>query len=97
MKAAAPARPPTRQNSVGWALPALLLLALIVRLFFISNEGFKTDVYTFEAWAMALAEKGFAKFYGSAGFADYPPGYFYVLAVVGQLWETFFKGSDGGH
>ena len=32
-----------------------------------------------------------------AGFADYPPGYFYVLAVVGQLWETFFKGSDGGH
>ncbi len=97
MKAAALARPPTRQNSLGWALPALLLLALIVRLFFISNEGFKTDVYTFEAWAMALAEKGFAKFYGSAGFADYPPGYFYVLAVVGQLWETFFKGSDGGH
>jgi dolichyl-phosphate-mannose--protein O-mannosyl transferase/Gpi18-like mannosyltransferase len=75
-------------------LPVLLVVGFLIRLAFIPNEGFKTDVGTFEAWAISLAEKGFGQFYAHAGFADYPPGYFYILAAVGHLWEGLFKGFD---
>ena len=85
-------RAPARQGSLAWALPALLLLGLVVRLFFIGNEGFKTDVNTYVAWALGLSQHGFASFYSRIGFADYPPGYFYILAAVGHLWRLFFRG-----
>lgn len=98
MKVDAPAaRAGSRENSLSWALPVLVLAGLVLRLIFISNEGFKTDVQTFESWAISLAEHGFGGFYGRTGFADYPPGYFYVLAVIGWIWEALFKGVDGGH
>ncbi|HKE36927.1 MAG TPA: phospholipid carrier-dependent glycosyltransferase, partial [Candidatus Baltobacteraceae bacterium] len=82
-------------SSLGWALPVLLVVAFLIRVALIPAEGFKTDVSTFEAWAISLAEKGFRNFYGGAGFADYPPGYFYILAAVGHLWEPV-KGFDNG-
>jgi dolichyl-phosphate-mannose--protein O-mannosyl transferase/Gpi18-like mannosyltransferase len=89
-------RPAVRETSaISWALPALLVIGFIIRLAFIQSEGFKTDVGTFEAWAMSLADKGFVNFYSNAGFADYPPGYFYILAAVGHLWEWLFRGIDG--
>jgi dolichyl-phosphate-mannose--protein O-mannosyl transferase len=88
-------RPP--ETSLPWALPALLFAGFVVRLLFIGNEGFKTDVETFEAWAMALAQHGFANFYGSLGFADYPPGYLYILGFVGWIWDALFKSFDAGH
>ncbi|MBV9333657.1 MAG: hypothetical protein JO146_06590, partial [Candidatus Eremiobacteraeota bacterium] len=86
-----------RQGSLAWALPALLLLGLIVRLFFINNEGFKTDISTYDAWAIALAHQGFGSFYSTIGFADYPPGYFYILAVIGHIWQAFFAAHDHGY
>lgn len=49
------------------------------------NEGFRNDVASFEAWAMTLASHPFSQFYASTSFADYPPGYFYVLWLVGHL------------
>jgi dolichyl-phosphate-mannose--protein O-mannosyl transferase/Gpi18-like mannosyltransferase len=87
-------RAPARQASLTWGLPALLLVGLAVRLFFIGDEGFKTDVSTYAAWAIGLSEHSFAKFYSTIGFADYPPGYFYILAVVGHLWHLFFAAHD---
>ncbi|MGA8534418.1 MAG: glycosyltransferase 87 family protein, partial [Candidatus Tumulicola sp.] len=96
MSASATVRVP-RESSPAWALPVLVVAGLALRLVFIGNEGFKTDVQTFESWAISLAEHGYAKFYGSTGFADYPPGYFYILGIVGQIWEALFKSSDGGH
>ncbi len=58
------------------------------------NEGFKADVGTFEAWSLTLASHSFAQFYGSAGFADYPPGYFYVLWVVGHVFAALPAHGD---
>jgi len=78
-------------------LPALVLLAFVLRCAFIESSGFSTDVSTFQAWATQLVEGGFGKFYSSGQFADYPPGYFYILAVFGWIWETFFKATDAGH
>ncbi|MBV8197186.1 MAG: hypothetical protein JO263_03550, partial [Candidatus Eremiobacteraeota bacterium] len=91
----ASARPTEREASLAWALPFLLLVAFAVRLAFVGNEGFKTDVGTFEAWASALVNRGFATFYGTIGFADYPPGYFYILAVVGKVVQVTAAGGYG--
>ena len=88
--------PPSRPALERWALPALLLGGFIVRLLFVGNEGFKTDIATYAAWALALAQHGFSKFYGTIGFADYPPGYFYVLAVIGRIWQGLFAAHDAG-
>ncbi len=85
-----------RQGSLTWALPALLFAGLVVRLLFINNEGFKTDVDTYTAWAVGLSRHGFATFYSTIGFADYPPGYFYILAAVGHFWHLFFAAHDHG-
>src|ERR1700722_6882434 len=90
-------RAPARSSLAAWALPALLLVAFFVRLLFVDNEGFKTDVNTYVAWALALSERGFSSFYSSIGFADYPPGYFYVLAFVGRIWHLFFAAHDSGY
>jgi dolichyl-phosphate-mannose--protein O-mannosyl transferase/Gpi18-like mannosyltransferase len=90
-------RAPVRYASAAWALPALLVLGFVLRLAFISNEGFKTDVATYSAWAIALSQHGFARFYSMIGFADYPPGYFYILAAVGRFWQLFFAAHDPGY
>ncbi|HEY6449827.1 MAG TPA: hypothetical protein VIX60_04030, partial [Candidatus Cybelea sp.] len=90
------ARAGARQGSLAWALPALLLVGLVVRLLFINNEGFKTDVSTYTAWALGLSQHGFSTFYSTIGFADYPPGYFYILAAVGHFWHLFFSAHDRG-
>ena len=97
MNAGAAARVRAPETVMPWALPLLVVAGFFIRLLFIGNEGFKTDVQTFEAWAMSLAEHGFGNFYATAGFADYPPGYFYILGIAGWIWEALFKSFDGGH
>jgi Gpi18-like mannosyltransferase len=69
------------------ALWGLLLLGLVVRLLFIGADGFKNDVSTFESWSLTLAEHPLRQFFATAGFADYPPGYFFVLWIVGHAYK----------
>jgi dolichyl-phosphate-mannose--protein O-mannosyl transferase/Gpi18-like mannosyltransferase len=97
MNANGSVRASARQTTLTWALPALLFAGLIVRLAFVNSEGFKTDISTYSAWAIGLAGHGFASFYSTIGFADYPPGYFYILAVVGHLWQFLFAAHDHGY
>jgi len=85
---------PARPSSASWALPLLIVCGFIARLIFIGNEGFKTDINTYTAWALGLSTHGFATFYNAVGFADYPPGYFYILAAVGRIWQLFFAAHD---
>jgi Gpi18-like mannosyltransferase len=72
----------------------MLLLGFFVRLIFVPAEGFKSDVGTFESWALTLAQHPLDQFFSSAGFADYPPGYFFVLWIVGHAYEWFTRGAD---
>ncbi|MBV8244329.1 MAG: phospholipid carrier-dependent glycosyltransferase [Candidatus Eremiobacteraeota bacterium] len=74
----------------------MLAAAFVVRILFIGNDGFRNDVQSFEGWALTLASHPFSQFYSSAGFADYPPGYFYVLWIVGHLYAPFAH-VDGGY
>lgn len=70
----------------GLALAAILLLAFLARsVLSVFVEGHSTDIACFMAWANLLAENGPAAFYTSGLFADYPPGYMYVLWLVGSI------------
>ena len=79
-----------------FGLPALLVIGFVIRAFFLGADGFKNDVQTFEAWTISLVDHGLGNFYGKTGFADYPPGYFYILAIVGHIWQ-FFRAGDGSY
>ncbi|MDR7520978.1 MAG: hypothetical protein QN168_00795 [Armatimonadota bacterium] len=76
-----PAPPEVRR---WWTLAAY---AALVRFLIMPYGGFPVDIGTFKAWAAALAEGGPAAFYG-AGFADYLPGYLYVLWVIGEIHQV---------
>jgi Gpi18-like mannosyltransferase/predicted membrane-bound dolichyl-phosphate-mannose-protein mannosyltransferase len=79
----------TEERTASSLLRISLLLALgfVLRLLFMGNEGFKNDVSSFEAWALTLVSHPFSAFYESTSFADYPPGYFYILAAVGHVYQ----------
>jgi dolichyl-phosphate-mannose--protein O-mannosyl transferase/Gpi18-like mannosyltransferase len=64
-----------------------LLLGFLVRLLLINADGFRNDVSTFESWSLTLAQHPLRDFFAKAGFADYPPGYFFVLWIVGHLYK----------
>ena len=88
----AAARPPT---TIPKQLYWLLAGGLILRLLFIGNEGFKTDISSFEAWTLTVIAHPLAQFYASTQFADYPPGYLYVLWCVGHLYAPFAAHDSG--
>lgn len=67
------------------------VILLLISAFFIRCAlsvvfyGHSTDINCFMAWAYYLAEDGPGVFYTSGFFADYPPGYMYVLWLVGSI------------
>ena len=79
------------ERMLPYALPLLLAAGFIVRMLFIGSTGFAVDVNTFVAWTLSLLQNGLSHFYAKTSFADYPPGYFYILAIFGHLWAPFQK------
>jgi C-terminal four TMM region of protein-O-mannosyltransferase/Dolichyl-phosphate-mannose-protein mannosyltransferase len=60
-------------------------------------SGYRTDVVDFTAWAGRLASVGPGEFYAPGYFSDYPPGYLYVLwllGTVGKALQPAFLGVD---
>jgi len=76
----------TRSASAALWLGLIVAAGAVLRALFMGNEGFRNDVQSFEAWALTLAQHPFSQFYASTSFADYPPGYFYVLWLVGHAF-----------
>jgi Gpi18-like mannosyltransferase len=77
------------------AIWLLLAMGLLVRLlaFFYVDYMFVNDIRTFQLWATNLAENGLGNFYTGGVWSDYPPGFLYVLALLGFArgifgWET---------
>ncbi len=76
----------------------LLALGLIFRLiiaYALPGSGFRVDLDSFRFWANNLADFGISGFYARAAapeggfFADYTPGYLYVLWLVGTVGNVF--------
>ena len=79
-------------SSGGSKMPIILMLAaaLLVRLVVsFAVKGYKFDITCFTAWASHAAEVGMPKFYETIGFCDYPPGYMYVLWLIGKIGRLF--------
>jgi hypothetical protein len=66
---------------VGAGLAFRLALAFVV----FPSSGYASDLALFRSWATTLAETGPGGFYAAAGSANYPPGYLYVLWLIGAL------------
>lgn len=52
-------------------------------------KGFLSDTACFSGWASTVYSNGFANFYSPDSFSDYPPGYMYILYVLGFIMHTF--------
>lgn len=48
-------------------------------------EGYEVDINCFLAWSDMIFENGVGNFYSLDAFTDYPPGYMYILYVIGGL------------
>ena len=64
-----------------------LLLRAVVAGLYLPLSGFRIDVGDFSAWAQRLASVGPGQFYAPNYFGDYPPGYMYVLWLLGSIGE----------
>lgn len=74
---------------------AFLLLAFIVRtIAAVSYFGNSTDMNCFLSWADMIFNDGISKFYRSDVFTDYPPGYMYILYVIGALRHVLGVARD---
>ncbi len=81
----------TRRGLV-WMTLAGLALRLVLA---VVSTGFPFDMASFAGWAGRLAEEGPLGFYPTEGeefFVDYPPGYLWVLWVLGVV----SRGLTGG-
>lgn len=67
-----------------------ILLAFLIRIIFaFFFKGHETDMSCFNAWSQMLKDDGFSEFYVSGAFTDYPPGYMYVLYLLGFIKDIF--------
>jgi Gpi18-like mannosyltransferase len=83
-----------------WYAIGAIALALGISLRIVAavkTASYPYDFATFYAWSEGVVQSGFRAFYGSQRFVDYPPGYMYVLYVVGELRHAFgfVQGSVG--
>jgi predicted membrane-bound dolichyl-phosphate-mannose-protein mannosyltransferase/Gpi18-like mannosyltransferase len=87
------ARPIERALPLDPASLVLLLIVLGVLLrtviggVYLPFSGFRVDVGDFGIWASRLATRGPGEFYQPGYLADYPPGYMYVLWLLGGIGE----------
>lgn len=77
-------------------LAILLAAAFVLRVIAaVSYKGHDSDMGCFTAWANMVYEGGIGAFYKSESFHDYPPGYMYVLYVIGMIRHLFSIDSSG--
>lgn len=67
-------------------IPVLFAAAAVLRLLMAALfQGFGSDTACFAAWADRIFQVGPGNFYSSEVFTDYPPGYMYILWLIGGL------------
>lgn len=74
----------------------IIFAGLLIRLIAMLIPGtHQTDIISFKGWAESVYTLGTSRFYVTGGFKDYPPGYMYVLYVMGFLRNLFRLNFDG--
>jgi predicted membrane-bound dolichyl-phosphate-mannose-protein mannosyltransferase len=71
----------------------LIVLGVLLRFAiagpYLPFSGFRVDVGDFSIWASRMVATGPGQFYQPGYLADYPPGYMYVLWLLGGIGELF--------
>ena len=84
------------EKNIGLSLfTAFLVAAFIIRIVsaFIFR-GYEGDINCFINWSDILSANGINGFYQSGGLTDYPPGYMYVLYVLGAIRKAMGPDMD---
>jgi dolichyl-phosphate-mannose--protein O-mannosyl transferase len=73
-----------------------LLVRGIIAGLIVPHSGFGVDIGDFSSWGQRLAQTGPGAFYEQGYFSDYPPGYLYVLWLLGSIgsWLQPVVGID---
>ncbi len=79
------------KGKINWLMFGMLLVfAFVIRLIAgLLYKGYDTDISCFSAWSDMVYQHGFGNFYNLEAFTDYPPGYMYILFVIGWLKSVF--------
>ena len=80
-------RAAAREREAKLVLWGAVALGVVLRLLVFRGQGFPSDVGTFMAWGERVAALGPWQFYEPGYFSDYPPGFLYVLGIVGALFD----------
>ena len=84
------------KRTAGWkAFLPVLAAAFVVRLVLAAmTQGYTYDMSCFISWGERLLTQGPAAFYSADYFADYPPGYLPVLALVAGVRQLLGVAGD---
>lgn len=77
-------------------LSVLLVLGLAVRFWAMRWPPFPFDMTTWIAWGERLRTVGPNHFYQEGYFADYTPGYLYVVWLIAEVKHAFFASAGTG-
>ncbi|HEY0381310.1 MAG TPA: glycosyltransferase family 39 protein [Candidatus Elarobacter sp.] len=87
----------TSARSAFAPLGIILGAGLILRLLFISSDGFHNDIAAFESWTLTLRDNAPWLFYAKTNFSDYPPGYFIILWLLAKVYALVGTANDGAN
>jgi dolichyl-phosphate-mannose-protein mannosyltransferase len=84
-----------------WWFVVAILFGVVIRVVLLPGKGFPDDISAFEDWALALGTTGTSGFYADTSglrypVLDYPPGYMYVLWLVGKAYTLLCQCTDHG-
>lgn len=68
----------------------ILAIVIVVRISLILLPSLEIDITDYQAWAGRIVERGPTNFYSPDYFADYFPGYLYMLYFLGNLFNFLF-------
>ena len=81
---------PQKSNPKTLTVIILLVCSFILRVVISASiVGHSTDINCFKSWADMAYNDGLSNFYTSDVFTDYPPGYIYVLWLIGAIKYVF--------
>lgn len=66
----------------------ILFIGLLIRILLIGNTGFIADISFWKSWSMAAFDHGIVWTSHNTNI-NYPPGFFYVLYVMGMIYRFF--------
>ncbi|HJD20778.1 MAG TPA: phospholipid carrier-dependent glycosyltransferase [Candidatus Gemmiger faecigallinarum] len=82
-----------RRRTLLWVLGLAFVLRLVLAA---ATEGYPYDMSCFTAWGDKLLAEGPANFYSEGYFADYPPGYLYILWLAAALRSALGIAAGSG-